>query len=352
MNVATVGLDLARNVFQLHAVDAEGRVVLRRRLRRFEVARFFARLPPCLVGMEACAGAHHWARTLAGLGHEVRLMPPAYVKAHVRRQKNDMADAAAICEAVTRPSMRFVPIKSEAQQAMLLIHRARDLPVRQRTGLINALRAHLAELGVVVASGGHHGRRLPAMLLGGETFGMAPPVLAVLLAMARRCQALEAEIAELERELHRRAQADAAARRLLRIPGIGPITATALAATVADAKSFRSGRELAAWLGLVPRQSSSGGHERLGGITKMGHRYLRRLLVVGAQAVLRHAGRRAEAAGPWLGRLLREKPRKVAAVAPGQQDRAHRLGGAGQARSISGRRRLSERARRPSDVRG
>jgi transposase len=196
MKIATIGLDLAKTVFQLHAVDAEGRVVLRRRLRRSEVVKFLARLSPCLVGMEACAGAHHWARAIAGLGHEVRLMPPAYVKAYVRRQKNDLADAAAICEAVTRPSMRFVPIKSEAQQAMLLIHRARDLLVRQRTSLINALRAHLAEFGVVLPKGGHHGRRLPSMLLAGESLGMAAPVVAVLLAMARRCQALELEIAQ------------------------------------------------------------------------------------------------------------------------------------------------------------
>jgi transposase len=255
MKIATIGLDLAKNVFQLHAVDAEGRVVLRRRLRRSEVVGFFARLSPCLVGMEACAGAHHWARTIAGLGHEVRLMPPAYVKAYVRRQKNDLADAAAICEAVTRPSMRFVPIKSEQQQALLLIHRARDLLVRQRTSLINALRAHLAEFGVVLPKGGHHGRRLPSMLLTGETFAMAAPVVAVLLVMARRCQALEVEIAQLERELRERALADAAVRRLAKIPGIGPITATALAATVADPRSFRSAREFAAWLGLVPRQT-------------------------------------------------------------------------------------------------
>jgi transposase len=315
MKIATIGLDLAKNVFQLHAADAEGRIVLRRRLRRSEVVRFFARLSPCLVGMEACAGAHHWARTIASLGHEVRLMPPAYVKAYVRRQKNDRADAAAICEAVTRPSMRFVPIKSEQQQAMLLIHRARDLLVRQRTSLINALRAHLAEFGVVLPKGGHNGRRLPSLLLAGETFGMAAPVVAVLLAMARRCQALELEIAQLERELRRRALADAAVRRLVKIPGVGPITATALAATIADPQSFRSAREFAAWLGLVPRQSSSGGHERLGRITKMGHAYLRRLLVVGAQAVLRHAACKTNAISPWLGRLLREKPRKVAAVA-------------------------------------
>jgi len=279
------------------------------------VATFFARLAPCLVGVEACAGAHFWARTIAELGHEVRLMPPAYVKPYVRRQKNDLADAAAICEAVTRPSMRFVPIKGEAQQAMLLIHRARDLLVRQRTSLINALRAHLAEFGVVVPKGAQHGRRLITMLVTGETFGLPDTAVPVLLGLARRCQALEAETAELEREMHRRSTEDEAAQRLLKVPGVGPITATALAATIPDAKAFRSAREFAAWLGLVPRQSSSGGRERLGGITKMGHAYLRRLLVLGAQAVLRQAARGPDHATPWLSRLLREKPRKVAAVA-------------------------------------
>jgi transposase len=315
MSIATIGLDLAKTVFQVHGVDAEGGVVIRRRLRRAAVAKFFAGLAPCLVGMEACAGGHFWARTLAELGHEVRLMPPAYVKPYVRRQKNDLADAAAICEAVTRPSMRFVPIKSEAQQAMLLIHRARDLLVRQRTGLINALRAHLAEFGVVMPKGAQHGRRLITMLVTGETFGMPATTVPVLLGLARRCQALEAEIAELEREMRRRATADQAVRRLLKVPGVGPITATALAATIPDANAFRSAREFAAWLGLVPRQSSSGGRERRGGITKMGHAYLRRLLVLGAQAVLRQAARGPNHAAPWLSRLLREKPRKVAAVA-------------------------------------
>lgn len=315
MQLATVGLDLAKNVFQLHGVDAAGRVAIRRRLRRAEVMRFFAALPPCLVGMEACAGAHHWARAIAELGHEVRLMPPAYVKPYVRRQKNDMADAAAICEAVTRPSMRFVPVKSEAQQALLLVHRARDLLVRQRTSLINALRAHLAEFGVVVPKGAPHARRLASMVVAGEVHDLPAPAVPVLQTLARQCQALSEQIADLERELRQRAVQDEATRRLLEIPGVGPITATALRATIVEPKSFRSAREFAAWIGLVPRQSSSGGHERLGGITKMGHAYLRRLLISGAQAVLLQAVRRPGTAGPWLERLLREKPRKVVATA-------------------------------------
>jgi transposase len=315
MQLATVGLDLAKNVFQLHGVDAKGRVVVRRRLRRAEVMRFFAELPPCRVGMEACAGAHHWARAIGEFGHEVRLMPPAYVKPYVRRQKNDMADAAAICEAVTRPSMRFVPVKSEAQQALLLVHRARDLLVRQRTSLINALRAHLAEFGVVVPKGAPHGRRLASLLLAGETHGLPAPALPVLQALAGQYQTLSEQIAGLERELRQRAVQDEATRRLLQIPGIGPITATALSATVVEPTSFASAREFAAWIGLVPRQHSSGGHERLGGITKMGPAYLRRLLISGAQAVLLQAARNPAAASPWLARLLREKPRKVVAVA-------------------------------------
>ena len=315
MQLATVGLDLAKNVFQLHGVDAKGRVVVRRRLRRAEVMRFFAELPPCRVGMEACAGAHHWARAIGEFGHEVRLMPPAYVKPYVRRQKNDMADAAAICEAVTRPSMRFVPVKSEAQQALLLVHRARDLLVRQRTSLINALRAHLAEFGVVVPKGAPHGRRLASLLLAGETHGLPAPALPVLQALAGQYQTLSEQIAGLERELRQRAVQDEATRRLLQIPGIGPITATALSATIVEPTSFASAREFAAWIGLVPRQHSSGGHERLGGITKMGHAYLRRLLISGAQAVLLQDARNSAATSPWLERLLREKPRKVVAVA-------------------------------------
>ncbi len=216
-------------------------------------------------------------------------MPPAYVKAYVRRQKNDMADAAAIGEAVTRPSMRFVPVKSDEQQALLLVHRARDLRVRQRTSLVNALRAHLAEFGVVVPKGAPHGRRLASMLIEGETFGLPASAAPALQRLARQCQALSGPIAELERELRQRSLRDEVSRRLLQVPGIGPITATALSATVVDPTSFKSAREFAAWIGLVPRQHSSGGHERLGGITKMGHAYLRRLLISSAQAVLLQA---------------------------------------------------------------
>ena len=338
MQIATIGLDLAKTIFQVHGVDGEGGVVIRRRLRRAEVAKFFAGLAPCLVGMEACAGAHFWARTIAELGHEVRLMPPAYVKPYVRRQKNDLADAAAICEAVTRPSMRFVPIKSEAQQAMLLIHRARDLLVRQRTSLINALRAHLAEFGVVMPKGAQHGRRLVTMLLTGETFGMPDSAVPVLLGLARRSQALEAETAELEREMRRRSTEDEGVQRLLKVPGVGPITATALAATIPDANAFRSAREFAAWLGLVPRQSSSGGRERLGGITKMGP-----CLSAPTAGSRRPGG--AQASRPRTGprdamaqQALAREATQGRGGGPGQQDGTHRLGSLGPRRSVPARR--------------
>jgi len=346
MKIATIGLDLAKNVFQLHAIDAEGRVAVRRRLRRAEVLKFFTGLPPCLVGMEAgmeaCAGAHYWARTITELGHEVRLMPPAYVKPYVRRQKNDMADAAAICEAVTRPSMRFVPIKSEEQQAMLLIHRARDLLVRQRTSLINALRAHLAAFGVVVPKGIQHGRKLASMLIEGETFGLPASAVPALQTLARQCQELSEQIAAIERDLRQRSLQDETTRRLLKIPGIRPITATVLTATIAEPTSFRSAREFAAWIGLVPRQHSSGGHERLGGITKMGHAYLRRRLISGAQAVLLQAARHPAAAGRRCGPVARTAAARETAQgrgrSAGQQDGAHRLGAPGPGRSVPARR--------------
>ena len=306
--VTTVGLDLAKQVFQVHAVDAAGRVMLRKALRRGQVMTFFAGLPRCLIGVEACATAHYWARELTALGHEVRLMPPQYVKAYVRRQKNDAADAAAICEAVTRPSMRFVPVKSEAQQAALTIHRTRDLLVRQRTMLINALRGHLAEFGVIAPQGPRHVAQLIAAIRE-ETAPRLPELARRVLAMlGEQLEQLAAKLAVLGQELLAWHRASPASRRLATIiangndpvpqgsdrlsrrsigPGIGPVTASTLAATVTDARAFRSGREFAAWLGLVPRQNSSGGKSRLGRISKRGDAELRRLLIIGAQAVLR-----------------------------------------------------------------
>lgn len=296
-------------------MDGDGKPVLRQRLRRARVLSFFQELPPCLVGMEACGSAHFWARELTALGHEVRLIPPSYVKPYVRRHKNDAADAAAICEAVTRPSMRFVPIKSEEQQTLLLAHRARDLLIRQRTSLINALRSHLAEFGIVLPKGTQHGRRLPRMILDGETFGLLSAAHSALHALASAFERLQREIEQLDMQLKERAQADATTRRLMKVFGIGAITSTALTATIGDGSNFRSAREFAAWIGLVPRQNSSGDDERLGPITKMGNAYLRRLLVTGAQAVLARFNSRNDQLSAWLDRLLREKPRKVAAVA-------------------------------------
>jgi len=312
MQITTIGLDLAKHVFQVHGVDATGNVVVRKRLRRSQVIAFFARLPPCLVGMEACATAHFWARELRALGHEVRLMPPQYVKAYLKRGKNDAADAAAICEAVTRPSMRFVAVKSEEQQAALTIHRARELLVRQRTQLSNALRGHLAEFGLIEAQGPWHVTRLLVRL---AEDGAGVPELArrVIELLAAQLAEVGRRIAALEAEIAARHKADAVSRRLATIPGIGPLIATALAATVVDPAAFRSGREFAAWLGLVPRQHSTGGKQRLGRISRQGDSYLRRLLIIGAQSVLR--GAKAARSDPWLQGLLARRPRLVVAVA-------------------------------------
>jgi len=315
--VTTIGLDIAKTVFQVHGVSTSGELVVRRRLRRSEVVRFFAKLPRCLVGMEACATAHHWARTLIDLGHEVRLMPPAYVKPYVKRQKNDQTDAEAICEAVTRPTMRFVPIKSVEQQSILSLHRARDLLIRQRTSLINALRAHLAEYGIAVAQGAA-GRTFLATLVEDEEVDLIPPLArTAMLPLVDQIRALEAAAGELEAAIVAWHRSNATSRRLATVPGIGPITASALAATITDPSLFRSGRHLAAWLGLTPRENSSGGKQRLGRISKQGDPYLRRLLVVGATAVLRFAGdsrRPASALSAWAAQLKARKPYKVVAL--------------------------------------
>lgn len=314
MQISTIGLDLAKSVFQVHCVDAWGNVVAAKALRRGQVLAFFSKLRPCLVGMEACATAHHWARKLAGLGHEVRLMPPAYVKPYVKRGKNDAADAAAICEAVTRPSMRFVPVKSIEQQATLIAHRGRDLLIRQRTQLVNSLRAHLAEFGLVAAQG----REGIATLIGRVTTdgadAMPPAVRAGLLPLVGQLESLQQQIGALDKVILAQHRASEASRRLETIPGIGIIGATAIVATITDPSAFRTGRDLAAWVGLVPRQNSSGGKERLGGISKQGDRYLRKLLVVGASAVLRHARANPDK-HPWLIALLARRPAKVAIVA-------------------------------------
>ncbi len=313
--VTTVGLDIAKNVFRVHGIDEAGEVVAARSLRRGRVLAFFSGLPPCLVGLEACATAHHWARELTKLGHEVRLIPPSYVKAYVRRQKNDAADAAAICEAVTRPSMRFVPVKTIDQQSVLMLHRARSLLVSQRTALINALRGHLAEFGIVAAQGRQGAARLMALLAESREEEIPGVARAALLPLVRQIERLDHEVRALDRQILEWHRASEASRRLATIPGIGPLTASALVAGVTDPAHFRSGREFAAFLGLVPRQSSTGGKERLGRISKMGDRYLRTLLIVGATAVLRHARKEGSALKGWARALMERKPFRVAAVA-------------------------------------
>jgi transposase len=315
MTVATIGLDLAKNVFQVHGVDADGHVVLRRKLRRSEVLPFFEALPACLVGMEACATAHHWARALSALGHAVRLMPPAYVKPYVRRQKNDAADAEAICKAVTRPTMRFVPTKSAERQSVLVLHRSRELLVRQRTMLINAVRGHCAEFGLIAPQGALRVTELVAQIRSADDGRLPALVQSALLLMADQLNALMAQINLLGRTLLAWHRQDEASQRLATIPGVGIITATALSATVTDPTAFRSGREFAAFLGLVPRQNSSGGKERLGRVSKMGDRYLRKLLVVGATSVIRRARSSTGGAAAWIRSLLERRPARVVTVA-------------------------------------
>ena len=311
--VTTIGLDLAKSVFQVHGVNEAEQIVLRKRLRRGQVLTFFASLPPCLIGMEACATAHYWARELTAFGHEVRLMPPQYVKAYVKRNKNDAADAEAICEAVRRPSMRFVPVKTVEQQAALMMHRTRDLLVRQRTMTVNALRGHLAEFGLVAAQGIQGVTELILIVRDEADESMPTAARQLLKTIARQIDELATQIVAVERQILAWHKANLVSQRLATIPGIGPIIATAIAATVANPKEFRSGREFAAWLGLVPRQNSTGGKARLGGISKRGDSYLRRLLVNGAHAVLLRS--KAAKANAWLTQLRERKHRLVVAVA-------------------------------------
>ena len=314
-HIQTIGIDLAKNVFQVHGVDESDKVVVARQLRRNQVMSFFEDLEPCLVGMEACATAHHWARELSKLGHDVRLIPPVYVKAYVRRGKNDAVDAAAICEAVTRPSMRFVPVKSEEQQAALAVHRARDLLMRQRTQLTNALRAHLAELGVISDTGREGGAKLVMVVADARSTGTLPAeMIDALSALIDQIFSLQEQIDGLNNCIKRQHRTSDVAKRLEGIPGIGIITATAMAATVTDPGHFKSGRDLAAWIGLVPKQNSTGGKVKLGGISKQGDRYLRRLLVVGGTSVVKLA-KIFPWRYPWVAKLLERKPAKVVAVA-------------------------------------
>jgi transposase len=313
--IVTIGLDLAKTVFQVHAADDEGRPVLRKRLRRGQVLTFFASIPRCLVGLEACASAHYWARELQALGYEVRLIPPQYVKPFVKTNKNDAADAEAICEALLRPTMRFAAVKSADQQAVLMVHRSRELLVRQRTMLINALRGHCGEFGLVAAQGARKISTLIDVIQDRDDDRLPPVAREALVALVDQLRATEERIASLETELMTWHRSNEASLRLAAIPGVGLLTATALVATVGDARQFRSARQFAAWLGLVPRQYSSGNKERLGRISKRGDGYLRRLLVHGARTVLFWSRRRIETRSSWLEALLTRRPTNVALVA-------------------------------------
>jgi transposase len=315
MQITTLGIDIAKFVFQLHGIDTNGVVVLQKKLRRGAVLNFLSKLEPCLIGMEACATSHHWAREIAALGHDVRLIPPAYVKPYVKRQKNDAADAEAICEAVTRPNMRFVPVKTQEQQGVLVLHRSRDLLMRQRTMILNAIRAHFAEFGIIAAQGPRKVVELILRLREDNASDLPETTRSALQALAVQLDSLGQEIRTTERQLMAWHRQNQASQRLETIPGVGLITATALAASVPDPTVFTSGRQFAAYLGLVPRQNSSGGKDRLGHISKMGNGYLRRLLVVGATSVTRRAPTTDTRTGAWVRSLLERKPTRLVTVA-------------------------------------
>lgn len=313
MNIATIGIDIAKNVFQVHGVCTEGKVAISRKLRRHQLLPFLQKLTPCTVGLEACPGAHHWAREIAAFGHEVRMMPPQYVKPYVKRQKNDAADAEAICEAVTRPTMRFVTVKTMEQQAILMLHRTRELFVRQKTMLINALRAHLGEFGII-APQGRTGLSELITCMSSEESRIPSLAREAMLSLIGQLKEAACRLTKLDQQIVQWHRSSKTSLRLESIPGVGPITASVIAASVIDGKQFRNGRQFAAWLGLVPRQSSTGGKARLGGITKWGDSYIRKLLVVSSCALIRYARGKSPSVS-WLANLLSRRPPKVAAVA-------------------------------------
>lgn len=315
MQVTTIGLDLAKNIFQVHGITEDGEVAFNRPLRRAQVLAFFKRLDPCLVGVEACGTSHHWARELSQFGHDVRLIPPMYVKPYVKRGTSDAIDAEAICEAVTRPTMRFVEIKSVDQQALLSLHRARSLIVRQRTQLINTLRSLLAEFGVHIARGLARVISFAQGVVEGVELELPTIAQDVFRNLCQQLGALHEQVLWYEVRLRLEAKRDARVRLLQTIPGVGAVTASALAASIGDGHQFRNGREFAAWLGLTPANKSSGGKERLGRITKMGDQYLRQLLVVGATSLVRQVRSHPERANKWLTGLLERKPARLATVA-------------------------------------
>ena len=312
--IATIGFDIAKSVFQVHGVDAAGEVVVRKRLSRARVIPFFAKLPRCLVGIEACSTSHHWARELIALGHDVRLMPAQYVKPYVKRGKNDASDAEAICEAVTRPTMRFVAVKTPEQQSVMMLHRVRLMLNRQRTQLSNATRAHMSEFGIVAPVGRIGLERLLAIVADKDDERIPPDARLCLEMLGAQLAIVKEQILENDRRIRASARDTEVGQRLMEIPGVGPLLASAFVASVADPQVFKTGRDLAAWIGLVPRQNSSGGKERLGGISRAGNQYLRQMLVVGAMAVIRHAERHGTKR-VWLIELMKRRATKVAAIA-------------------------------------
>ena len=315
MNITTIGIDLAKNVFQVHGVDARGKAVLRKTLRRADVVSFFAKLPPCLIGMEACGSAHFWARKLAEFGHTVKLMAPQFVKPYVKTNKNDARDAEAICEAVQRPNMRFVALKSVEQQALLGLHRARAGFVAARTAQANQIRGLLSEFGIVIPKGIRYLERQIPPILEDAHNGLSGTSRELFSRLLNHFRQLDRQVSELELQIKAWHRQSAKSQRLEKIPGIGPLTATALVASVGNATTFHNGRQLAAWLGLVPRQHSSGGKERLLGISKRGDTYLRTLLIHGARSVLLSMKRRTDQAEGWLARLAQRRNPNIAAVA-------------------------------------
>ena len=315
MKITTVGIDLAKNVFQLHAVDERGKAVLRKQLRRDQITPFFANLAPCLIGMEACASAHHWGRVLQRLGHTVRLMAPQFVKPYVKTNKNDVADAEAICEAVSRPNMRFVPIKSVEQQAILSVHRVRQGFVKARTAQANQIRGLLGEFGLIIPQGiSHIAERVPALLE--DASNELPAALRQLIErLTAHLKELDRQVKEFERQIIAWHRSSELSRKLEKIPGIGPLAASALVASIADANSFDNGRQVSAWLGLVPRQCSSGGKSTLLGMSKRGDAYLRTLLIHGARSAILAAQRKSKNTNLWLTNLLNRRHPNIAAVA-------------------------------------
>ncbi|WP_299869949.1 IS110 family transposase [uncultured Roseobacter sp.] len=315
MQVTTVGLDLAKNIFQVHGITTDGAVAFNKSLRRAQLLQFFENLEPCLIGMEACGSGHHWARQFQKLGHEVRLMPAMYVKAYVKRGKSDAIDAEAICEAVTRPTMRFVAIKTEEQQGVLFLHRARDLVVRQRTQLSNMLRGLLGEFGIVIAQGIGSAVKFAKAVLDGDLPSIPEVAIDVLKNLCSQMVALHLRILWYDKRILLEGRRDPKVMLLRTIPGVGPVTASAIVATAGDGHQFRNGREFAAWLGLTPINRSSGGKERLGRISKMGDRYLRRLLVTGMTARLNQMKANPDRVDPWAMSLRERKSPRVATVA-------------------------------------